>query len=356
MHHARNHTADQARASSDRNGLHVCETQASLVQSLLRDSVEHFRMGARRHLRHHPTKGRVDLRLLLDDRRQDLPILRHERCARVVTAAFYPKHDFLRRCLHFAPVPRLDQAIVLVRIGPKVNRAQAVLLLTRPEPASRRIRDAVMERLGYPVTTVISPAFEIAYLEPALPEPPGTLIFTSEHGVRSVGARGRHLRAYCVGPRTVEVAHSFGYDTIEGPGDAAGLAKMLRRMAPEGRLVHIVGEHQTGDLAGSLAEVGLNASSQTAYTQNAIPLSEAAQSALAAQEPVVLPLFSPRTAKLVGERVPDVHGPLHIIALSPAIASAWAGPQPRSLVTTTRPDSHEMVTRLSDKIDSLSSA
>lgn len=95
-----------------------------------------------------------------------------------------------------------------------------VLLLTRPEPASRRFA-AEAAYLG--LQTIISPVLRIlpvAHEGGARLAQARGLVFTSVHAVPAAGA-GRGRPAICVGPATAQAARAAGFDVTEGPGDAA---------------------------------------------------------------------------------------------------------------------------------------
>ena len=65
----------------------------------------------------------------------------------------------------------------------------------------------------------------------------------------------------------------------------------------EGAFLYLRGRHTSRDLAARLNAGGRTAREQIVYDQRAVPLSPTALSALRAG-PVIVPLFSPRTARL----------------------------------------------------------
>ena len=76
-----------------------------------------------------------------------------------------------------------------------------------------------------------------------------------------------------------------------------------------------------GDVARRLTGAGLPCGSQVLYQQLLCPLSEEAEAARTAQIPLIVPLFSPRSAAHFANLWPD---PAHLtlIAMSPAVANA----------------------------------
>ncbi|KGJ06378.1 uroporphyrinogen-III synthase [Paracoccus halophilus] len=198
------------------------------------------------------------------------------------------------------------------------------LLVTRPEPAARRFAASVAH-LGLPV--VISPVMRIEtrpHDETRLRDARG-LVLTSVHAVPLAGA-GQGRPAICVGPATAEAARAAGFDVTEGPGDAARMMPLLRDLGPG--WLHPHGAH----VARVLPVPGM-----VVYDQLPLDLNAQARRLLAGRAPVILPLFSPRSARLVAERVSDAIAPLWLASISAAADRAWqAGAARRE--TAPRPD------------------
>jgi len=186
------------------------------------------------------------------------------------------------------------------------------ILLTRPAESARRFA-AELAALDLPV--VISPIIEIvpvAHDGDAAAVAQG-LVFTSAHAVPSAGA-GRGRPAICVGPATAAAARAAGFRVTEGPGDAAGMMPMLADLGPG--WLHLRGRH----IARELPVPGL-----VVYDQRPVPLSGQALELLAGTGPVILPLFSPRSARLLAAAVAEARAPLWLVAISPAARDAWGG-------------------------------
>jgi uroporphyrinogen-III synthase len=77
------------------------------------------------------------------------------------------------------------------------------------------------------------------------------------------------------------------------------------------------------------------------YRQEACPPSTPARAALDGSDPLVTPLFSPRSAELLAGWTPSA--PLHVVALSPAVAEMAARLHPASLAIAAAPEGLAMV-------------
>lgn len=199
------------------------------------------------------------------------------------------------------------------------------VLLTRPEPQSRRFAEQVRNRLGPGTRIVIAPLLRIDPL-PVLPVlAPGEVpVFTSESGVACWACLGGRCAgpAFAVGGRSAAVARRHGFAPVtEGPGDGAGLAARIAAEVPPGtRLRHLHGTHVAGDLVAALRARGLAAEATAIYDQAALPLSVEARALLAERGPVLVPVFSPRSARLLAPDLAKATAELRLAAISPAVA------------------------------------
>lgn len=218
----------------------------------------------------------------------------------------------------------------------------ARLLLTRPIPAARRFLLACEAAAGRPIPAILSPVLAITPVEVALDRHPAALILTSENGAaRAAELDLGGLPAWCVGPRTAEAARAAGLRAIEAGPDAERLLAALLRARPEGPLLHLRGEHARGDLAVRLRGAGLAAAEAVAYRQEAQPPTSEARAALDDAAPLVVPLFSPRSALLLGGWTP--RAPLRVVAISPAVEAEARRLRPASLASAAAPDAPAMV-------------
>lgn len=227
--------------------------------------------------------------------------------------------------------------------APENPAAPAVVLVIRPQEAAERFAAQVAARVPG-LRTLIAPMLRIvpvAHDAAALQAARG-LVFTSENGVRFAGP-GRGRPAWCVGPRTAEAAAAAGYDAITGPGDAARLIPLISDLGPG--WLHAHGAH----LAATLPVPGM-----VVYDQQALPLSAPAQALLQGTAPVILPLFSPRSARLAAQAVGQLAtgaplAPLRLILISEAARTGWesrwtAPPLPAMVADT--PDAEGMLRAL----------
>ncbi|WP_172982775.1 uroporphyrinogen-III synthase [Roseovarius bejariae] len=152
----------------------------------------------------------------------------------------------------------------------------------------------------------------------------GTLIFTSRHGVEAFAqlTDRRDIPAYAVGEATGQAARDIGLTVTVGEGDAERLIKQIVADKPNLPCLHLRGEHVAAPLAETLTSAGLETHEAVIYLQRPCPLSDEAQRLLQKPDPVILPLFSPRSARLAfaQEKHSNWQAPLHIVAMSQAVA------------------------------------
>jgi uroporphyrinogen-III synthase len=176
------------------------------------------------------------------------------------------------------------------------------------------------EAFGGVVKTVISPLIEVV----ALPVE-GTfndvahVIFTSANGVAQADRLNipKTAIAWCVGTKTTKAAQDIGFKTRDAGGWSEKIVVLLVAKNPSGRMIHIRGTHVAGDVAGALMQNGIHCETLVAYDQREIAPTLAALGALRGASPVIVPLFSPRSAKLF-EKIGDFRAPLHLVVISEA--------------------------------------
>lgn len=194
------------------------------------------------------------------------------------------------------------------------------LLLTRPAQSARDFIDSLDPAALRDVTVCISPLLRIVRtgVEPDLDGYRGA-IFTSSNGV-DMAPRGEGRVAVCVGDRTATAAQGQGWDVRQLAQTADALVALLVAAPVEGPLLHIAGQHRRGDIAGRLNAAGLRTDEAIVYDQQLEPLTDAARALLAADRPVLVPLFSPRTAQQFMSGTQDLGG-VTIVAISEAVAA-----------------------------------
>lgn len=197
-----------------------------------------------------------------------------------------------------------------------------LLLLTRPEPASHRFAveaaDLGLEVVISPVLRIVPVPHDAARLQAAK-----GLVFTSENAVPFAG-EGRGRPAICVGPRSAEVARAAGFDAVAGPGDAVRLMPLVSDLGAG--WIHPHGTH----IAKKLPVEGMAVYDQLPVAPNAQALA-----ALGGTRPVLLPLFSPRSARLFAEAAKHARAPLWVAPISAAAWESWAAPAARHVVAPT---------------------
>ncbi|WP_300033095.1 uroporphyrinogen-III synthase [uncultured Roseobacter sp.] len=174
--------------------------------------------------------------------------------------------------------------------------ARVPMILTRPEGAAEAFVKILPEELRARLEIIHSPLLGIVpvpFSEGS--DPADAAVFTSANGVRH-GPPPAGRRAWCVGDATTAQARAAGWDAVGAGADSRALVARLTRGAPAGRIVHFSGVHTRGDVAEKLAAAGLNIRRVAVYDQPLLPLSAPAQAALGRGGPVIVPLFSPRTA------------------------------------------------------------
>ncbi len=215
------------------------------------------------------------------------------------------------------------------------------VLLTRPKTQSARFANGLK---GFDV--IISPVLEVQYRDlPVNPRDYDGLIFTSENGVRAVAAFAdlQGLRGYAVGQRTAEVAAEFGLDLRSADGTADDLVALILADKPTGRWLHPRGVHSHGDVVERLNNAALETESVVVYDQVEKQLTPAARRLLAEEGLVILPVFSPRTAALLGPMCRGAQAQLVLIGMSPSVIGDWTGPEPARTIALPEPSAAAML-------------
>ena len=200
-----------------------------------------------------------------------------------------------------------------------------VVLLTRPAAQSARFAQDLRRCFG-PVKIVTSPVIAPEFLTPALPHGPfSAVILSSETAAVAAGAFKARLpdRAFCVGDRTAAAARLAGFDAASAEGDAEALLALILS-DPPGPLLHLRGQDTRGDLARRLSASGVPTDEVVVYMQTPQPLTDEAVALLTGTAPVLAPLFSPRSAEILGAECTRIGAtaPIRVVALSAAVAEA----------------------------------
>ncbi len=202
-----------------------------------------------------------------------------------------------------------------------MTHATPILLMTRPQAASEAFVTALHGAGEQGFVPVISPLIGVRTCG-VLPDMTRYfgVIFTSANGVAAYRALGgpAHLACFVVGAATSAAARDAGFAPTSADGDAAALVRLVRSLSPRGPLLHLRGTHARGDVAKNLSLAGTETHEAVIYDQPLLDLTPQARLALNGTAPVVVPLFSPRSAARFAA-VASRGAPLLIAAMSAGI-------------------------------------
>lgn len=221
------------------------------------------------------------------------------------------------------------------------------LLLTRPEAQSRRFATQFAAKFGNNWPIVIAPLQKIVAVADVIPVA-RELIFTSENAVAPLRAlspaNGR--RAWCVGARTAQVAAEAGFSVMVGGGNSQALVQQILAERPNGPLLHARGRHVTSNLAETLNSAGIETLEALVYDQISQSMPDVGIAALRGTTPLLVPVFSPRSAQLLADAASSASAPLMIAAISAAVTVPCAILRPVRLEVAQQPDAEGMLAAL----------
>lgn len=230
------------------------------------------------------------------------------------------------------------------------------VLVTRPRAQAESFARKLTARFGSRVRPVVAPLMAPEFLSPPMPNGPfAAVIFTSAQGVEgAVRLRANLPRlAYCVGRATAAAAAAAGFDAKSSDGDVSDLAATLVSGPEMGRFLYLRGVDTAGDLENKLISNNISVLSLQVYLQRSLPLEGESLLLLRHPGPVILPLFSPRSALIFRDARPaDARADLRIVAMSEAVATAASGIPHSALIIAARPDADAML----DAVESLLAA
>lgn len=221
----------------------------------------------------------------------------------------------------------------------------ACLLMTRPREAAERFVASLPPDLRARLSPVFAPLIEIAAIDVSIRfDDARGIIFTSANGVAVAATLTdrRDLPCYCVGEATTRAAQDAGWRAECAGEDARTLVQTLIAAPPATPLLHLRGAHASSDVAADLSLAGCATRVQAIYDQKLLPLSDAALVALDGTDPVIVPLFSPRTARQFANCVTG-RAPLLLAAISQAAAKPLCSLTFSGLQVAERPDARAMV-------------
>lgn len=196
----------------------------------------------------------------------------------------------------------------------------ATILLTRPQEDSRRFALQIREQMPK-IEILVSPLMRVTYRDAVPTTAPKALIFTSRHGVLAAQSMNlaKNIPVFAVGDATARAAQTLFKTVHSADGDASALVRTIKTAAPKPPLLHIRGGHSRGEIAQTLNALGLQTDDLVAYDQDLLPLTPAAQSLLEGAKPMIVPLFSPRTAAQFATQCPP-GACLFLACMSEAVA------------------------------------
>lgn len=187
------------------------------------------------------------------------------------------------------------------------------IVLTRPKAAAERFGQKLRE-VRPEARVIVSPVLSISYRANVVLPAADQLVFTSVHGVEGYARLGGAKKpAYCVGERTAEAARILGCEILAIKQNSAELETVLSG-ASKLRILHLRGEH----VAGQLAERVANLAEAVVYEQPVQAMTPEALKAFSGESAVVLPLFSPRTARELAKQIKPL-APLHAAFMSDSV-------------------------------------
>jgi uroporphyrinogen-III synthase len=218
------------------------------------------------------------------------------------------------------------------------------LLMTRPPEATDRFVAALPPAVRARLNLVVSPLLEIVTTATAIDHGDARgLIFTSVNGVAAAATLTgrRDLPCHCVGDVTAAAARAAGWAAQAVGENAEAMIAALIADPPPAPLLHLRGAHGSGDVTGRLTRAGIETRVQTIYDQRLLPLTAQAMALLDGPDPVIAPIFSPRTARQFANMARG-GAPLYLVALSPAVAEPLETLAFRALDVAAHPDAVAM--------------
>ena len=226
--------------------------------------------------------------------------------------------------------------------------------MTRPLAAGRNFVAMMPQRLATRLKVTETPLLRIEPTGNAVDmDAEDAAIFTSSNGVR-YAPDGAGRAAFCVGAATTLAASDRGWAAVQMGETAEALTRKMAAIPHKQRLFHLSGTHIRGDVVAHLRGVGANAHRVAVYDQVTCDLTDAARTVLAGDMPVLVPLFSPRTAtRFFGQSVDFKK--VVVLGLSEAIADCAPDDLRAEVIVSSAPDVTAMMKALDQTVDRLAS-
>ncbi|MBJ6372013.1 uroporphyrinogen-III synthase [Sedimentitalea arenosa] len=234
-----------------------------------------------------------------------------------------------------------------------MTRPNPILLMTRTPDASDRFYRQLPPDLRARLDLCVSPLIGIEEVggEIDVADARG-VVFTSSNGVLVASRRSarRDLPAFCVGQATTDAAKAAGWHARCLGASAEEFVPALLAEQVEAPLLHLSGTHTRGGVAERLTEGGCPTRGQAIYDQVLLPLTDEATVLLQSGRAVIVPIFSPRTARHFADQCPKTANPC-LIALSAAVAAPLAGLSAWQPLVADRPDADSMAACVQSSAD-----
>jgi uroporphyrinogen-III synthase len=229
----------------------------------------------------------------------------------------------------------------------QVSRPAPTVWIPRPQEDAEAL---AQDLAAQGIRPLIAPVMTISYRQENVRlDGVGAVLFTSANGVRAFIRQSdrRDLTVYAVGANTGAEARASGFDDVQvAGGDVDALADFIagHRKPSDGALLHVAGSERAGDLAGMLRQRGYSVDRRVLYDAVvAESLPDAVIQALDEGTIDAVALFSPRTARIVGDLVAkagrqDAASGLKALCLSANVAEAAKTVDWQEIVVAEAPD------------------
>lgn len=222
------------------------------------------------------------------------------------------------------------------------------IILTRPEPGLTKFLGQLAQEI--PSANVYCEALQVIDFIPYqgdLTRYSG-FVFTSSNGVRAAKRWNLPTRlGFGVGKVTTELARSYCDPVYDGGSDVEALIALIESMMPDGPLLHIRGRVSIGNLATRLSEYGIETHEAVGYEQNVCAPSDALIQLLQGGKPMILPLFSPKSAEIL-KTLSTNREHWHVVAMSQAVAEIFCPDEVMILETAKNPNGAAMLEAVID--------
>lgn len=223
----------------------------------------------------------------------------------------------------------------------------AAILITRPKAEGDAFAAALTGRFGARVRPVVSPLLAPRNLSPDFSgRDYAAVVFTSAQAVEAARPFLPQLPrlAWCVGDKTARAAAAAGFFAKSAQGDGEALVQALAEDRPEGSILYLRGVDTAFSLLEKLTDFGISADETVLYIQEPQDFLPEALDLLGQHIDLIVPLFSPRSARLFRAALPDtIQARLHIAAMSRNVAEALEDMPRANLTIARRPDAPAML-------------